>query len=213
MTSFDYQAERAINSLDEAKTSLTALVDKATLLSAAFSRLDTGQLPDFEPPEGAYAYIPLDISDFLDAVLQLEGALKNDPDYKHSDLPYRPCAYLEAGCGTGRNIFLLKSSERFHFHKIVGFDISESYIAHGKQYFRLKDEIFVDDCMTFDYGGFDIIYFYKPFHDDLKQRQFEQQLINTAKRGAYIVAFNASSFDESRLLMRMTDSGRIWKKL
>jgi len=108
---------------------------------------------------------------------------------------------------------LLSATTRFHFHKIVGFDIVEAYVAAGRKYFGLGDHLFVDDCLTFDYGDYDVIYFYRPFIDDEKQRLFESRLIDTAKVGAYIVGSGSELLDESRRLIRKDGGRRIWKRV
>ena len=209
---FDYEAEQLIKQFDEARTSLVHLLTKTKILAEAFSALDEADF-EFEPSEGAVGYVPLDVSDFIKSLLELETVLKNDPDYRHSDLPYRPCAFLEVGCGTGRNLFLLKHAERFRFAKIVGFDVASKYVEYGRRLYRLDKEMFVDDCLTFDYGGFDVVFFYRPFQDDDQQAAFEGRLIDSMKRGAYLVAHSDETLDDSRQLMRVDDSFDVWKKL
>jgi SAM-dependent methyltransferase len=209
---FDFDAERAICSLDEARQAFHRVQEKARILGAAVTAL-TEQTPDFDPEEFAYGYIPADVSEFLDCMFRLETALKNDPDFRHSDLPYRPCAFLDIGCGPGRNVFLLKHANRFQFHKIAGFDISEAYIEHGRRQFYLKDELFVADARTFDYGGYDVLYFYRLFHEEAEETVFEQRLIDTMKRGSFLIAISPLILESSRLLMRIDDYRRIFKRL
>jgi SAM-dependent methyltransferase len=201
-----------VKDLDQARAAVSDLYEKVKIIVAAFTALEEG-VPWVEASDGAYHYIPVDISDYLQSLLDLECVLKNDPDYKHSDLPYRPCSFLEVGCGTGRNVFLLKHAERFRFSKIVGFDIAEPYVEHGRRIFGLGDDVFVDDCMTFDYGGFDVIHFYRPFSDDEQESAFEKHLVDTMKRSAFVIGHLDHELDKSRLLMRVHDSTKIWKRL
>ena len=209
---FEYEAEELISHMDDAKKMVVQTFEKMKILVEAFSALNEGDF-EFEPEEGAYGYIPIDITEFLDSLMTLDGVLKNDADYRHSDLPYRPCAFLEVGCGTGRNLYLLKHAKEFRFNKIVGFDIGQDYISYGQRLYGLGNDIFVDDCMTFDYGGFDVVFFYRPFHDAEKEAAFESRLIETMKRGAFVVGHINESLEDSRLLMPMEDSSVIWKKL
>ena len=209
---FDYESEELISQLDEAKTLVVHTFEKMKILSEAFAALNEGEY-EFDPEEGAYGYVPIDVCDFLQSMIELDGILRNDADYRHSDLPYRPCAFVEVGCGTGRNVFLLKQAKDFPFQKIVGFDVAEEYVAHGERLYRLGNDLFVDDCMTFDYGGYDVVFFYRPFHNAEKQTAFEHRLIESMKRGAYVVGHMSESLDDSPLLMQMEDTSVIWKKL
>jgi hypothetical protein len=113
----------------------------------------------------------------------------------------------------GRNVYLLQATTRFHFDKIVGFDVVEAYVAAGQKYFGLGPNLFVADCLSFDYGGYDIIYFYRPFVDDEKQKLFETRLIETSKVGAYIIGSVSEFLDESRRLIRKDDGRKIWKRV
>jgi len=208
----DYEAECLLDSLQDVSKSVGLAFEKLELIQKAFNAIDN-DVPDFEPEEGAYGYVALNLNDCLDSLLDLENILKGDPDYCHSDLAYRPCAFIEAGCGTGRNIFLMKHADRFHFHKVVGFDISDIYIEHGRRLFGLGEDIFVADCRTFDYGGFDIVQFYRPYSDEEMEAAFERHLIGSMKRAAFLVGHLAVVCDQSPLLMPLGDTGRIWKKL
>jgi len=204
---------RALEDLKGISKAAEATHQKNKVLRAALNQIGADAVADIQAAEGAYAYIPIDLDEFFDMMLLLEACLINDPDYRHSDKPHRPLSFLEVGCGHGRNLHLLKATDRFCLEKIVGFDIVPDYIEAGRRYFDLDDDIFLDDAFGFDYGGFDVIYFYRPFSDSKKQKKFEQRVLRTMKSGAYILASLNESLDQSRQLIPKDDRGRIWKRL
>ncbi len=209
----DFDLSRSLDELRSMIGVLKRTSDKNLIFSAALSELGKEGLPSTDSREGAYGYIPIDLNQFLDVMLALEVLLANDSDYKHSEKPHRPCNFLEVGCGIGRNLHVLGATDRFTLEKIAGFDIEPEYINMGQELFGFGDDIFVDDALTFDYGGFDIIYFYRPFHDDKLQQKFERRLIKTARRGAYILAQLDSELEKSRSLVVKDSSAGIYKRL
>ncbi|WP_372573033.1 methyltransferase domain-containing protein [Ruegeria jejuensis] len=187
--------------------------EEKKILAAALNAIGDWSELEIENRDGQFDYIPIDINSFFGLMYDLERALSLDPDYKHSDVLHRPCSFIEVGCGIGRNLHLLRATDKFNFDKIVGFDYSETYVERGRRYFDLGQDIFHDDAMSFDYGSYDIIYFYKPFSEDKLQKKFERHLIETMKPGAYIASFMDVSLDSSRKLIAKGDGHGVWKKL
>lgn len=194
-------------------TNLPKALDKNKLYKAAIDHFAQLDLNDSDVPEGSYGYVPVDLDDFLNAILELENILSADVDYKHSELRHRPCSFLEVGCGTGRNVHLLGRTDRFVFDCVHGFDLSERMIETGRQRYGLSRDIFVQDCLDFDYGGYDVVFFYCPISDNEIEKRFEERLVDTLKSGAFIVAFGDESLDENRKLIPKGDSRRIYKKM
>lgn len=209
----DFEVRRMIEDLAKMDRTIQRLSDQSRILQSAISQIGTDDLDDAEVGDGAYNYIPIDLNQFFDLMFTLEDILRKDPDYKHTDKPHRPCSFLEVGCGIGRNLQILQATDRFTFDKICGFDLVKEYIEAGQKVFKLGGDLFVQDALTFDYGGFDVIYFYRPFSDDALERQFEDRLVDTMKRGAYIVASLDASLSSSRKLVAKDDSNLIWKRL
>lgn len=209
----------ALNDLSTLYDAARRANEKNKILQAAISQIGMKALeadPDspenMQPAEGAYEYIPVDLNSFFEQMYDLENVLSKDTDYLHTDLPHRPCSFIEAGCGIGRNLHLLRATNRFALDKICGFDIVEKYVEIGRTAFDLGNDIFKDDVLNFDYGGHDIIYFYRPFHDDALEVKFEKQLVSTMKRGAYVVATMNLSLDTFRELIPKGNSYSIWKR-
>ena len=209
----DFALSRALEEMAEMMDAVTAAQDKNKILRAALTQIGVTSIETVEANKGSYSYIPIDLDEFFDMIFSLEKILREDPDYKHSDRPRRPVSFVEVGCGLGRNLHLLRATDRFSMEKIVGFDITPEYVEAGQRYFDLGEDIFVDDALAFDYGGFDVVYFYRPFSDDKMQRKFEKRLLNTMKTGAYIISSLNESLDKSRQLIPKDDRSRIFKRL
>jgi len=154
----DFTLLRALESLEDLRKTAMALNEKNKLLRAALTQVGQSAIANVRASEGCFSYIPIDLDEFYDMLLTLERSLTNDADYRHSDKPHRPVSFVEVGCGIGRNLHLLRCTDRFCMEKIVGFDIAPQYVDAGRHYFDLGEDIFVDDAFAFDYGGFDVIY-------------------------------------------------------
>jgi tetratricopeptide (TPR) repeat protein len=189
------------------------LDEKLSIMERALSAVGTSRIDARQAPDGAFGYVPIGLNDFLDNMFELETCLKNDPDYRHSKLPYRPLSFVEVGCGIGRNVFVLKHANYLRLDKVLGFDVVEEYIERAHRYFDLKKEVFLEDCMSFDFGDMDVIYFYRPFLDSALEEKFERRLIDSVKEGAYIVAHMPLALEASPRVARKSRSHSIWKKI
>ena len=164
-------------------------------------------------PEGSFGYIAYDLALFLGDMQVLDGLLAKDPDYACAGARYRPLRYLEIGCGAGRNLLALKFSAVLDWAELRGFDIQAPLIAAGQARLGLDEELFVADAMTADYGTCDVVFSYRPFSDDAKQKRFEAHLYRPMRVGAYLVAPLSLNTPPSRRMRLMGDCGHIWKKL
>ena len=209
----DHVMLQTLENLEAAVKHVRQLGDKLTIMQAALDAIGMDDADAIPPSQGGFAYIPIEMNELFEVLFALEDILSSDPDYKHSELPHRPLTFVEVGCGIGRNIHLLGATNRFHFEKIDGFDVVEEYIKIGKKHFGEELSIFVEDCMDFDYSGYDVIYFYRPLQDERMQKRFEDFLIKTMKTGAYIIGCFNVKLEKSRRLIRKDDGGRIWKKV
>ena len=209
----DFALQRAIEETNEISKVLPQIQDKLKILEAAMTYISVGETEQGDVPEESYGYIPLDLGHYFECLFDLETALVNDKDYRDPDLRHRRVSFVEAGCGSGRNVFLLKVTDRFEFGTVQGFDLSKPLIDHGRRVFGLGKDICTRDCMKFDYAPFDVIYFYRPFSDHDKEMAFEDQLVKSMKKGAYIIGCGNLSLSDDRRLLEKCDNGRIYKKL
>lgn len=209
----DHSMLQTLESLELSVKHMRQLSDKLTILQAALDAVGLEEADDIPPSQGGFAYIPIEMNEFFEVLFQLEEILSNDADYRHTDLPHRPLTFIEVGCGIGRNVHVLSATNRFAFEKIDGFDIVEEYIRIGKKHFGDELSLFVEDCMNFDYSGYDVVYFYRPLQDERMQKRFEDYLVKTMKSGAYIIGCFNAKLDKSRRLIRKDEAGRIWKRV
>ncbi len=198
---------------NELAASIPQLLEKITLLQAAVNDFAKLNLEEGTIPEESFGYIPLDLGEFFAKIFALEQALTLDVDYRHPELRHRPCTFLEVGCGGGRLVHLLSCTDRFNFDKIHGFDISEPMIKAGQARYGLGSNLFVEDCLTFDYSGYDVVFFYRPLQDDDAETAFENRLIETLKPGAFIVGAGQESLDNNRKVVAKDDQNSIFKRL
>lgn len=192
---------------------MTRANDKLILLEAALNRICREGADDQTALEGSYGYIPLEVSEFFDCLFDLEAALVKDSDYADPDLRHRRVDFVEAGCGPGRNAFLAQVTDRFEFRRVHGFDICAPMIDWGRQVLGMGDALFVADCATFDYSGYDVIYFYRPFSDMEAEAAFEDHLVSSMRSGAYVIGCGQVTLDDDRRLLRKDELGRVFKKL
>ncbi len=175
-------------------------------------RADVEDLPD-ERPEESHSYIPYSIMQFFEQLLRMDAHLANDPDFDHVELRYRPVRFLEIGCGPGRNLLLLKLSRLLLIESLSGFDISEALIAQGRLAYNFDDQLEVADALTYDYGGKDVMFSYRPIRVPELQSQLEARIVETMDRGAYLIAPLAEDLARYGELDRVGASPDIWKKM
>ena len=148
----DFALDHAVGDLGKIAAMLPRIQDKLKILEAALSQVASSGVDEGELPEQSYGYIPLDLNELFDCLFDLETALKADSDYKDPDLVHHRVDFVEAGCGSGRNIFLIGATDRFEFGKLHGFDLSKPLVDHGRLVFGLGENIIMADCMKFDFA-------------------------------------------------------------
>jgi hypothetical protein len=209
----DFAVDHALGDLGKIAAMLPRIQDKLKILEAALTQVARDGVAEGEVPEHSYGYIPLDLNELFDCLFDLEAALRTDSDYDDPDLVHRRVDFVEAGCGSGRNIFLIGATDRFEIGKLHGFDLCKPLIKHGRRVFGLGKNIFKADCMEFDFAPYDVVYFYRPYSSAEKQQAFEDRLVAQMKHGAYVIGCGNLTFSEDRRLVAKCDHGRIFKKL
>lgn len=208
---FDY-ADRLTEIFQRAETRHTALIQ---IIEAAFNRRFEVALEahgEGDAPDGSYSYIALSVDGFIDAVMELRELMLKDPHRVDDSGALRPVSYLEPGCGPGRNLELIRSSGLFEISQAAGFDIMPEYIALGRELFGLGECLTVDDAMTYDYGGWDVIFTYRPFSDDDAEAAYERRIAETADPGAYIICPLRMGIDELPQIEVLDYGGQIMRK-
>lgn len=146
---------------------------------------------------GQYEYIPLPENQFLDQLHKVKLLLRK-----------KVPTFIDVGCGIGSKVFLAQgvlgscccgieitksyvkvareltkqTSQEYHFGKVVPELDDEQRIIHG-------------DALAHSYAPYNVIYFFCPLTDHLLQRELEERIVATAKRGAFILANLPKHFD------------------
>lgn len=167
---------------------------------------------DFELPEQSYDYIPFPIQRYLETLMRMDEYLSVDPDYAHGTLRYRPVAFLEVGCGTGRNLLLTRLSQLILLNRCAGFDLNDELIAVGQTGLDLEDEIFVADALQFDYSPYDVLFSYRPLKTPDAQAALEEIMVASMRDSAYLIAPMAENLDKFPELTCVNKSMDLWKK-
>ena len=183
-----------------------------------------GQSARFDLPESSHDYIPVDIPRFFDLLIQLDRQLSVDPVYaiaepqdesgpKPEPFPrYRAVSFLEVGCGSGRNLLLARASQLFRLGRSAGFDINPVAIEIGRATFGLGEDLVVADALEYDYGGFDVIYTFRPLSDLALQRRLEARMAATMRKDAYLLAPLSLDLGLYPELTQVGQGPDLWKK-
>lgn len=137
-------------------------------------------------------------------------------------------SFVDAGCGLGHKLLL---SHLLGFRQITGIEIEKDYIeeaeklltifnisiSHPKRHLYGGEITLVNkDILEVDYSMFDVIYFYEPLCDEQKEREFETQVVKTARDGAIIIGVGNYSLREFKCLQLIKDEsssgGSIFRK-
>ena len=203
------ELDRMHRACDALTRTLFAALDRSVVLSRP-SRAETQD--DFELPEGAYDYIPLNVMRFLTLLMDAHELLSLDPDFAMPGHLYRPVKFLEVGCGTGRNILIAQAGRLLRIETCHGFEINSDQVDTGKTAFGLEDQLSAADAMTFDYSGYDVIFSYRPFENAQLQHALEQRFADTMDKGAYILSPLGYDLSLCPELTYVGGDGQIWKK-
>lgn len=139
-------------------------------------------------PTGSHPYIAHAIPALFDLLIDLDRLLCLDPHYADARDRYRPVSFVDVGCGTGRNVMLVRAAHLVSCASVTGFDINASQIAEGQRLFGLGPDLWVADAMAVDYARFDVVFSYRPFAEPALQQVYEAHLAASMAPGAYLVA-------------------------
>ena len=99
-----------------------------------------------------------------------------------------PLAFLDVGCGVGLKVF--QAAEFFEISRGLEYDATRVPVADGltQHARRTQDGVFQADALEFDgYGGYDVIYAYKPLAFEHLLIQMEQRIIDQARPGTVLI--------------------------
>ncbi len=97
--------------------------------------------------------------------------------------PQNP-TFLDIGCGIGNILLFAEQMEL----DVFGFEKDEYPCAIAKKLFG-EEKVLQEDIWNYsDYNRFDIIYYFRPFHEGSIQRKFEHYIEDQLKPGGILIA-------------------------
>lgn len=219
---FDEVSSRYADSIAQQKSAALTAYQREGALCRVILNMVADQWPgrdpagakeaDFARPESSFGYIALDIPRLLTFLMRLDSMLRLDPDFSDGKGRYRPVSFLEVGCGPGRNLVIARHCGLVVWESLAGFDLNPVMIKGGQEQLGLGDALFTADALTFDYGGYDVIFSYRPLSDTDLQTQLEERMVRTMNKGTYFLAPYAYDLTLYPELEPMGDGTEIWKK-
>jgi len=167
---------------------------------------------DFKLPTESHFYIAIDIPRFLNQLIKLDSLLTTDEAYATDDGKYRPVSFLEVGCGQGRNVIIARDSGIVRFDRLDGFDLNTVMIEGGSTALKLGESLFAADALEFDYGGYDVIFSFRPMANPELQMQLEERMARTMRVGAYLLAPFSLDLSLYPELLMVGGADEIWQK-
>lgn len=126
-------------------------------------------------------------------------------------VPTPPPRFLDVGCGIG-NILLF--AEQFGF-EVFGIE-KDGYPFQVAARLIGEESIAQADIWTYGgYGGYEVLYYYRPFSGREQQLRFEKLIEDSMKTGGILIANhkNSDAIDQDRRFERLSPSLPIWRKI
>lgn len=155
-------------------------------------------------PESEYPFVPMDTRQVF-AQLKFVRELLAESG-RQAPAP----SFLDIGCGIG-NILLF--AEQMDF-AVYGLEKDEYPCAIATKLIG-KDKVVQQDIWEYDdFHTFDVIYYFRPFHDGTLERRFERFIEDRLKPGGVLIANRkmSSEIDIDPRFARLHPGMPIWQK-
>jgi len=151
-----------------------------------------------------YPFVPMDTRQAFDQIRLAHACLVDSAGLKE------PYSFMDVGCGIG-NVLLL--AEQIGF-EVFGIEKDPYPCAVGRK--LMGDEcVQQGDIWEFDgYEQFDVIYYFRPFHEGETQRRFEKMIEDRLKPGGVLIA-NRKMSDQilgDERFVRLDEGMPVWRK-
>ena len=130
------------------------------------------------PKDGRYGYHPLSLGRF---VWQCELTYR-----LRSQLRSTRSSFVDVGCGIGMKMVVADN-----WFTTYGVEICPDLAAVAQSFCR-PESVTLGDALHHHYSPYDIVYFYSPFTDGLKQKKLEETICRQIDTNALVVANLAS---------------------
>lgn len=125
-----------------------------------------------------YPFVPMDTRQVFRQIQMAKRHLECKKDGPHNS------TFLDIGCGIG-NILLFAEQMGLD---VYGFEKDEYPCKIALKLFG-KERVCQDDIWNYElYHNFDIIYYFRPFHDGPTQKKFEHYIEDQLKPGGILIA-------------------------
>ncbi len=130
----------------------------------------------FDPAK--YPFVPMDTRQvFKQVQLARQHLLAREKEQKNH-------TFLDIGCGIGNVLLVAEQMEL----DVFGFEKDEYPYKIGAKLIG-EDRVTQEDIWQYDsYDTFDVIYYFRPFHQGEVQRKFELMIENQLKSGGVLIA-------------------------
>ncbi|MBA3016458.1 MAG: class I SAM-dependent methyltransferase [Proteobacteria bacterium] len=156
-------------------------------------------------PESEYPFVAMDTRQVYAQIACVRQALAESGQHSQD----RP-AFLDIGCGIG-NVLLFADQMEFDVYGLEKdpFPCSVAIKIHG------PERVALQDIWEFEgYSRFDVIYYFRPFHDGALERRFERFIEEQLKPGGILIANRKMdhSIDSDPRFRRLHPEMPIWIK-
>jgi len=128
--------------------------------------------------DAEYPFVPMDTRQMIEQVQLARATLQKRQENQHI------YTFIDIGCGIGN---VLLAAEQLDF-EVFGIE-KDPYPCKIAQKLIGETQVRMEDIWDFnDYGKFDVIYYFRPFHDGNTQKRFELHIENSLKPGGILIA-------------------------
>jgi len=156
-------------------------------------------------PESEYPFVPMDTRQVYDQLKFVHGFLTDSRQSASA-----PLSFLDIGCGIG-NVLLFAELMEF---TVSGLEKDEYPFTIAAKLIG-QEKVVQQDIWEYDrYQTFDVIYYFRPFHEGNLQRRFERFIEDQLKPGGVLIANRKmdQGIDADPRFCRLHPDLPIWQK-
>lgn len=158
-------------------------------------------------PESEYPFVPMDTRQVYDQLRFVHTFLTNSDS---EQLANEPLSFLDIGCGIG-NVLLVAEMMEF---SVEGLEKDEYPFSVAAKLIG-QEKVVQSDIWEYDhYHTFDVIYYFRPFHEGNLERRFERFIEDQLKPGGILIANRKmdNSIESDPRFCRLHPEMPIWQK-
>jgi SAM-dependent methyltransferase len=118
--------------------------------------------------------------------------------------PEKDLSFLEVGCGIGTKCEIA----RLHGFASTGFDLEPQYVSLATRVFP-ECRFVESNALDFEYGGFDLIYYFTPIPDESVMYQLEKRILQSMSTGS-VLCVNRLTDQMANIVMEHESVSELW---